>query len=45
MAAKLALGGKVRIGQNGKLLLGDEIDPVDENALFYERQVQNLLFY
>ncbi|XP_067937219.1 uncharacterized protein [Watersipora subatra] len=37
VAAKLVLGEKVRIGQNGKLLLGQEFDDADDNSVFYDK--------
>ena len=37
VAAKLVLGEKVRIGQNGKLLLGQEFDDADDNSMFYDK--------
>ena len=37
VAAKLILGGKVRIGKNGKLLAGQEGEDPDEHAIFHDK--------
>lgn len=37
VAAQLVLGGKVRIGKNGKRLLGEETNEADDDSVFYDK--------